>query len=423
MKGISVRDYVPATAAGRTFVLISLLNAIGTGLFLTGSTIFFVRQVGLSSGQVGLGLAVASAVGFLATVPIGGIGDRYGAKPTLVGLLLWRGVWFVALAFTTGMASFVVVACCLAVAEAATMPMTHAVAAATAAPADRTRTMAILRTVRNIGFSLGALAAAPLLAADSPWAYRGLILGTAVAFLVSALLLVRLTLVQPSTVERKMGPLQAVKGFRDWRYALLGGLGGALDLHQTILTVGLPLWALQATDLSPSFVSLLVLVNTVLAVLLQVPLSRGVEQAGRAQRALRLSGVALAGCAIALAVAAAPMPTLVAGGVLVVGCVLLTLGELWHAVGAWELSYTLAPAERRAVYLSVFSLGNTGQRIVGPVLLTSAVIAAGSAGWVVLAVGFVLVAALVTPVARMQLSTRGKAEESPAPDSSEEVSS
>ncbi|MYS18501.1 MFS transporter, partial [Streptomyces sp. SID4982] len=52
------RAYVPATPNGRAFAVISLVNAIGTGLYLAASAVFFVRSVGLSPAEVGTGLAV-----------------------------------------------------------------------------------------------------------------------------------------------------------------------------------------------------------------------------------------------------------------------------------------------------------------------------------------------------------------------------
>lgn len=397
MRPPSVRDYLPATRAGRVFAGISLINAMGTGLFIAGSAIFFSRSVGLSTGEIGLALTLAGLVGFLATVPIGALSDRLGAKRTLVALLLWRSCWFAALVLVDGFGSLVLVACCLAAAEGATQPMTQAVSAATTEESDRTRMMAIVRTVRNIGFSLGALLAAPLLAADSVWTYRGLVLGTAAAFLLSGLLLAGLRLLNHRAAPRKMSPLAAVRGFRDLPYLAFSGLNGVLVLHMTILTIGIPLWALEATEVPAAFVPVLILVNTVLAILIQVPLSRKVNTPPGATRSLRRGGLALAACCLALAAAALPSSVMVAAGLLMLGCLLLTFGEVWQAAGAWELSYTYAPEDRMGTYLSVFGLGAAGQRIVGPMLISGLVIATGPLGWTGLAVLFLLAGLLVRP--------------------------
>lgn len=395
------RAYVPATRNGRAFALISLVNAIGTGLYLAASAVFFVRSVGLTSADVGTGLAVSGAVGFLTTVPIGAAGDRFGARRTLIALQLWRAGGFALLCLVHGLVGFTLVSCMLAAAEAATQPMTQAVASATVAGTDRTRTMAIIRTVRNVGFSVGALLAAPLLTADSVWPYRAIVLGTAAAFVLSALMLTRLRLGGADTIQHKVGPLDAVRRFKDWRYGLLTVLNGFLNLHVTLLSVGLPLWALQATEMPAGALPFLVLVNTLLSIVCQVPVSRIAERPGGAVRSLRLGGVALALCCAAVAVSGVPDSAWAAAAVLALSCVLLTAGEMWQATGGWELSYAYAPEDQKGVYLSVFSLGGTGQRIVGPALITSVVIAGGPLGWVGLAAAFALAALLVTPVTRL----------------------
>ncbi|MFE2458107.1 MFS transporter [Streptomyces sp. NPDC059402] len=417
MRPPSLRAYVPATRGGRTFALISLVNAVGTGLYLAASAVFFVRSVGLTAAEVGVGLGISGVVGFLTTVPIGAAGDRFGAKRTLIALQLWRAGGFAALCLVKGVVGFTLVSCALAAAEAATQPMTQAVASATVESADRTRTMAIIRTVRNAGFSLGALLAAPLLAADSLWTYRAIVLGTAAAFVTSAGMLTRLRIESPDRVQRKVGPLAAVGRFRDWRYGLLAALNGILNLHVTILSVGLPLWALQATETPAGLLPVLVLVNTVLSVVLQVPIAKGAETEGGAARALRLGGVAMVLCCVALAAASGPGSAWAAAAVLAAACVLLTFGEMWQATGGWELSYDFAPEDSKGVYLSVFSLGGTAQRIVGPALITSVVIGAGPAGWIALAVVFALATLLVTPVTRLlHAAAPAAAEPAPAPE-------
>ncbi|WP_329618342.1 MFS transporter [Streptomyces brevispora] len=397
---MSWRDYVPATPEGRSFTVISMVNAVGSGLFLAASAVFFVRSVGLTPIEVGAGLAIAGIVGFLTTVPIGAAADRFGARRTLIVLQLWRAGGFAALCLVHGPVGFTIVSSCLAAAEAATQPMTQAVASATVAGTDRTRTMAIIRTVRNVGFSLGALLAAPLLAADNVWAYRSIVLTTAAVFVVSALMLTRLRVGGADTVQRRTGPLTALKDFRDWRYVLLTGLNGVLNLHVTILSVGIPLWAIGSTSMPAGVLPALLLINTLMSIALQVPIARAAQTVDGAARALRLGGLAMVLCCAALAAAAGPASAWAAAGVLIVACALLTFGEMWQATGGWELSYAYAPEDRKGVYLSVFSLGGTGQRIVGPALVTSVVIAAGPAGWIGLAVVFGLAAVLVTPVTR-----------------------
>jgi hypothetical protein len=83
---------------------------------------------------------------------------------------------------------------------------------------------------------------------------------------------------------------------------------------------------------------------------------------------------------------------------LVTVVVLHTVGENLHAVSGWELSFLMSPPEQRPQYLSLFSLGYTGQLILGPVLMTSVVMPWGMPG-LLLMIGLFVAAAAVTSVA------------------------
>ncbi len=395
-----VREYLPGSHAGRVFASSTLLSAFGTGLFLAGSAVFFTRQAGLSAAQLGAGLSIAAAVGLVALLPLGAVADRAGARPTLVGALLWRALCFVALAFVQGPIAFTVAAACQAAAQNITGPVTQALVGTLSEEGDRTRMMAVVRTVRNIGFSLGALAAAPLLLTDSTWLNRGVLLGNALAFVASAVLLARLRLAAPARAVTVRNPLAAFGAVRDWRYLCLTALNSVLALHMTLLAVGLPLWVTRHQGAPDALVPVMIFVNTVLAVAFQVPFARRVTDPRSGARALRWTGLALAGCAALLAVPAAASPAVAIGAVLF-ACVALTAGELWQAAGGWELSYAYAPEDRRNVYLSLFSLGNSAQDMAGPLLVAAVVLPLGALGWFMLAALFVvaaLLASLVVPL-------------------------
>ncbi|MFK4208155.1 MFS transporter [Streptomyces sp. NPDC030920] len=396
-----LRSYVPESSAGRAFALVALFDSVGTGFYLAGSTIFFIRVVGLSDAQVGLGLAVTGLTAFLATVPLGVLADRWGAKRMLIAYQLWRALWFAALAFVHGPVAFFVVSALLGLVERAVSPASQAVVSVAVPSKDRTRAMATMRSVRNIGFSLGALLTAPLMADGSALAYRTIILVDAASFVCAALLLARLKVsTAPPPVRR--GGLSFLRGFTDGRYLGLGAVNCVLAVHMTVLAVALPLWTVRETDAPTALVPVLVVLNTVLAVVFQVPLAKGAERPGGGLRAMRLAGLALIASCAMFAVAAAPLGTLFACATLVVATLLLTAGELWQSVGAWELSYAYAPEHRKAEYLSIFALGNSAQDVLGPPLITIVVLGWGGAGWVTLAavlLGAVLL--LPLPIARL----------------------
>src|SRR5207245_6471562 len=131
---------------------------------------------------------------------------------------------------------------------------------------------------------------------------------------------------------------------------------GALTSHMILLGVGLPLWILKRTPLPAVAVPMIVIINTVLAVLLQVPVAGRIKSTMSAARALILAGVLLGGCCAAAAV----LPVLhgAAGlAVAALSAVLLTGAELVQSAAGWRLSFDLAPEDnRRPTYLARFSL-------------------------------------------------------------------
>jgi MFS family permease len=396
---IRLRDYVPATRAGRVFALSAFIDASGTGLYLAGSAVFFVRVVGLTSTQVGLGLTVGMTVGFLSTVPMGLAGRRIGAKRLLVLLQLARGCGLLALAFCTSFPWFVALSIYLAVAQSATGPMTQAVIGAASGEEERVRTMAVVRSTRNLGFSVGAAAVVPLLTTHSPWAYRSVVLGNAVSFVLAALVVMRLRLPTAPKVQRTGDALGLLGHFRDFRYLSMTGLNGVLVLHNTLLSVGIPLSVVQASRAPVAVVPLLTLTNTVMAVALQVPVARRATAFAGSIRALRCGGLSLAGCCVAMGLTQ-QAGRWTAAALLFVAIVLLSLGELWQSAGSWEVSYRYAPEAERPAYLSVFFLGITGESILGPLAVTGLVVGHGFFAWCGLAAVLVLATFLVKPVLR-----------------------
>ncbi|GAA3442729.1 hypothetical protein [Planomonospora venezuelensis] len=200
-----------------------------------------------------------------------------------------------------------------------------------------------------------------------------IVLTNAVTFFLAAALLSRLPLIASAASARRSGSWQGLASLRDGRYLILTALNAVLVLHVTLLAVGIPLWIVTRTPAPPQLTGVIVLVNTIVVVLCQVRASRGCEDLAVAAHRMRWAAVALASCCLLLGLSTG-MGAVVATVLVVTAVVMLTAGEMWQSAGSWGVSYELAPGERRAEYLSVFSLGSTAESIVGPVLLTTVVV-------------------------------------------------
>ena len=365
-----LNSYALPSKGGRIIAGAVVVYATGSGLYLAGGSVYFVRGIGLSVAQVGTGLTIAGLVGFLTTVPVSMLATRFGPLRLLRMVQVWRAGWFAALAFADNVYTFTLFASLFAMSQGPVFPMVQLVVNAVVGERDRTRTLAVIGSVSNVGMSVGALAAAPFLTIGHGWLFKAIPLLGGLCCLASAgvfgLLKVAATAPADRPAARWHSGLLSV--CRDRRYVALTLANGVLFLHTVLLGIGLPLWLVRSTDAPAGLVSALITVNTVLAIVLQVHFAKSVNTSREGTRAMRNAGFALAAFSLLL-IASMYSRDWLTIGILVAATVLLTCGEMLQAVGGWELSYRHAPEAQRTEYLSVFSLGGAAVGIVGPVLL------------------------------------------------------
>ncbi|MGW6267748.1 MFS transporter [Streptomyces sp. NPDC055060] len=377
---------IPGGRVGMRLSVMAMIDAVGTGAFLAVSVPFITRSVHLSVGELSLGLTLSAAIALATAVPIGVLADRIGPKKVLVGVSLWRCACFVLYPFVQNLWQFLTVVCLLGLVDKAAAPMEQALVGQVTAIDDRVRVVAVLRSLRNVGFTVGALLGGVGLLIDTRAGYGAILLLNAASFAVLALLAHRLpVLSKPAKSLRRRFSVDAL---RDKPFLSFTGINAILTMHMTLLSIGVPLWIVEHTKVPAAVISPLVAVNTVLAVTLQVRASRGTETIAGSARALVRAGVSLAVCCLLLVAAPKP-PVVMAVGVLLLAMVALTAGELFQSAGGWGGSYLLAAPGQEGVYLSVFWLGVAVQQIAAP-LVVGLVITAGSTGWAVLAALFAL---------------------------------
>jgi MFS family permease len=371
--------------AERRLLTTVAIDATGGGLFLAGATLFYSRVAGLSAGQIGIGLSVLGIVALAATLPNGLLVDRIGPRHALIVLHVWRGVWCCALAFVHSFWQFLAVLVLLGLAEHAGMPALQAYVGSAFGDAERVGVMARVQVLKNTGFLVGALLAAVAVGSGTDAGYRMLLLGDGLSFFVAAVLM---TTVRNVGGRRRRGerhsPLAPLKNLK---FLVLTCCNGVLQLNLSVLVIGMPLWVTRATEAPEAVAPLLIAVNTVIAISLQVPLSRGAETVPGAGRHMRRAGLSFALMCGTLIVASWT-PSALAATLMVASVVLHTLGEIWHSSGGWGLQFALSPEAERGNYAAAYSLGPTAEGMVGPSLIAGGVVAAGSAGWTALALLF-----------------------------------
>src|SRR5215475_1014214 len=258
----------------------TLVNTFGNGAYLTTSALFLTRVVGLSAGQVALGLSAAALAGIALMTPMGFLADRYGPRGVQIAALITLAASFSALTLVRSLWSYVLLACVIAVADGTVKASNGAMIAGAVPPEERVRTRAFVRSTNNAGIALGTLAGGIPLMLDSRTGYLAVLLGNAVTFLIAAAIVSRSARVAPSTPPAR-GPRMVVLRDRPFlAFALVDGL--AASLYNELLSLALPLWLVAYTHAPVTLVSVALLVNTIGCVTLQVWASRGTHTAADA---------------------------------------------------------------------------------------------------------------------------------------------
>ncbi len=394
-----MQRFLPPQGIARSLAVQSCLYATGNGVFLAGSAVFFLHVVGLSPVQIGIGFSVAGALAVFLSVPMGVIADRLGGQRAwLVGALA-EGLLFCAYPFIRGFLPFIGILCLLTLAGSISGPGRNMYTIEAIPPSDRVRVLAFTRSALNIGFSIGALGAGVALAINTRSAFIAMVLANAVGLLLNAFFVARLPRIEHVAHEARVsGPrVSRFSVLRDRPFLAVTALNGLLLCQGTIFAEVMPLWVVTHTDAKHVMLAILFITNTVMAVLLQVPASRGADTLPGIARLLRWAGWATAACCPVFF-----LSRWTTGAVTVVllmtGVILVTAGELWQSAGGWGLTTLLPPAQNRGAYLGAWSLGGQVQSMVGPAALTFLAIKTGGIGWLAIAALLVIGSAIAKPI-------------------------
>lgn len=431
---IRIEDPVLKILATSTF-----FSTLGRGVFLTLTTLYLGFVVKLNPGQIALVFGAASVTAIVFSLVGGHLSDRVSARRMTAIFMLLNGATLIGYVFVHEVLLALVVACV----QGATGSLGHSAQSAIMGRAfsgsSGVRARAVLRTLTNIGIGVGSAAAAIPLVFGTADAYRFSFVIAALVVTLAQLSLLRLPAgvdapmargLEPDVVlgdppideqlpmaetaeesaeearTRRRSVLRAHSPWRDARYLLLSVLSAAFAVQFTIQEVGMPLWVARDTTAPPAIISVLLILNTVVVVVLTVPLSRNTHRFRTAGWVTLLAGVLLAVACGAYAVADGA-PTFWACVALVVASVIAAVAEVLSLAGIWGLSFELADPVTVGSYQGVFGTSYGLGTAVGPAFIAATAIAWGSPGWALVGLLFVVagggVAVLAFRAARHQL--------------------
>lgn len=371
----------PGGHDARLMLAALFLDRVGNGVWSSALVLYLTVVAHLSAGQIGALLGVAGLVGIAGPPIVGQLAERHPVRTILVACHLIRVLTLCAVPLCHGFVALLAVTTATTLCDRGSKTM-EIVFAGQAAGDGRTTYRALSRVVMNAAYALGAGLSAIAVALGTTRVYEIVVVLDGLSYLAIAAIVMRTSKRAPvrATAGTKTAKARGRNPWRDPGYLLFVVLDVFLNLDDTILTVGIPLWAVTRTDAPHAVIPAVMVINTLMCVFLQMPVTARVAGARSAARAACWYGVGLlAGCA--LIAASGHGGATVEAVTLLAAAVVLTGAELVRSLVSWELAVSLAPADAQASYLGVAGMAQAVERSGGPVVLSTAVLAAGPVGW------------------------------------------
>lgn len=345
--------------------------------------LYFHGLVGLPAQTVGLVIAAAAICALVLIVPLGTLADRIGLRTSAVALSLLSAAALATYAVAEETWSYAIGAVLFMVAQAGIGAVRHAIVTSQIAASERVRARAVLHTLLNVGLGAGTVVGTVVAAFERSGPFVVAFVAGSVGAVGCSLIFAGLP--RPTAEQQPAAPVgfSRFQALRDVGFVRVTALAALVQLTMPALSVLLPLWVIEFTE-APAWVAAAALgLNTVLVLLTQTAWAARIETDAQAARSTAIGSVGLlSGCVMfALAADVTSGRSVV---VIVVGVVLLTVGEVTGGAGTWHLAFATMPSTNPAQYQAVFGMSASAARVMGPLLALPLMLAIEATGWLVL---------------------------------------
>jgi predicted MFS family arabinose efflux permease len=340
---------------------VSFVNRLGT-MFLPFLVLYLTRHLGFTPGNAAAMIALYGAVGIAVGPLAGRLADHWGAERVMKLSLFSSGALLVLFPLARSHAGVAAMTVAIAVTAEAFRPANLSLATHVVPAENRKAAFSLLRLAINLGMSFGPAAGGFLAAISFPALFW---VDGATSLLAGLVLLVRpvgggAAATAQDAPARPGNPLAAALSDGRYLYFLAAALPVILVFFQHV--AALPLFLVRDLGRSPSTFGLLFSLNTLLIVLLEVPLN--LATAGVPHHRTLFSGALLIAAGFGLYALPGGLPAVV------LGTVVWTFGEMILLPGLSSFVADAAPAALRGTYMGLYSMTFSVGFALGPWLGT-----------------------------------------------------
>jgi MFS family permease len=344
-----------------------VVNSLGNGIVLPFIVIYLHNVRGISFAEAGFALAFGGVAALLAGLVAGSTVDRIGGRNTLLlGLLLQSGAFLLFPLIRQPWQAFALLAL-EGAGTACFWPGQSTLLARLTPPTERHSAYALQRVSMNLGMGLGGVIGGLIATTSDPESFTKLFLLDAATFLVFVGVL--------STIEEPPMPAEEEErqeldaGYRavvrDRNFVALLGLNVLFVAVGYEVFALLPPFAKNYAGVGERWIGLIWLANTLLIVIIQLPVSKALE-GRRRMAALALMNVLWAIASLIVLAAGGLLSGTSAAIVLITATIVFGLGETLQGPTQAPLVADLAPDRLRGRYFALGSMSWSAGSILGP---------------------------------------------------------
>ena len=377
----------PDVGPHRRFVGALALDAVGSGIWMPLSMLYFLHQTSLGLVRLGLAMTIANTLVIPLVAYLGALVDRVGPKRVIQLGNAGAAVAFLLYPFAHSLAAVTVLVFAASLTRTAFWSALGPMVTQITEPGERELWFGFLQAMRNAGFGIGGVLAAVALTVGTDAAYQSVVLGNAVSYVAAFALMVGVAgggRVAAAHRDRS-SPWVA---FGDRSYRVLVAVILCYALTGTTLSIAMPVYFVDGLGLPGWTPGTVYVINTVMIGVGQGLVVR--RMTGVVRRRVLHAAVVFTALSYLLLWAADVVTVEVGVVVVLVGAVVYTLGELTAGPVVAALSAEAAPSALRGRYMAATQLAWSVAGAVGP-LLWAFLLARGA--WAAWGVSLVLCAA------------------------------
>ena len=408
----------PDVGPHRRFVSALAIDALGSGVWMPLSMLYFLHQTSLSLVQLGLAMTIANTVVIPVVPLIGSLVDRVGPRSVMqIGNAGAAGA-FVLYPFAHSLVAVTVLVFFATATRQAFWGALGPMVTQITRPGERELWFGFLQAMRNAGYGVGGVLAAVALTIGSGAAFQSVVLANAASYVLAFVLMLGVAggraVARDDSAVRARGWWVA---FTDRGYRTLIVVIFCYAMTTMTLNVSMPVYFVDSLGLPGWVPGTVFVINTVMIGVGQGLVVR--RMTGHSRRRVLHVAVAFTAVSFAMFYAADALSVTTGALLVLLAAFVYTVGEMTAGPIVSALSAEMPPPDQRGRYMAATQLAWSTSAAISPLLYSALLDRGALAAWAgpfaVCVVWLALVQVLARRVPQVGRPVTNVAEPEPGP--------